>query len=193
MLFHYRKTANKLALSLAFNITLALALLFLFSILAKHYSDFETTYAIAKPIALIIIALLTVLMLWHLKRDKDFQLYVTENTFHCHHPSFQPWCFRLNTKDITKIVNRHITAGDMTTIEIVMNSGERFQLCQNYPYSREALYRALKIANPLIELPANSYCFTSPLSDESDRTMTARFPVITRLLKPLLRRNKNNR
>ena len=112
-------------------------------------------YAIAEKIMLVIGVLLFGVMFWFLRSKKRFEIYVTENEFYSSHPIFKEWCYTVNPKDIKKIEHNNSPSHGITSIDVTMSNGDRFQICKNYGYSRKKLYEALKKANPLIEFPAN--------------------------------------
>ena len=188
MLFHYTRTGKRQALSLAINILLLHVLLYVFSIIAKDQSNFEKIYVIAEQIMFAIGIVLAGVMLWFLMSKQKFELYVTEDEFYSMHPIFKEWCFTVNPKDIKSIKHRYSVSSEMTSIDMIMNNGDKFQICKNYGYSRKHLYEALKKANPLIELPENANIFKSELSPEMDELITRRFPVMTKFFKWLFRK-----
>ena len=192
MLFYYKRTRRKQALTLAINILLLPVLFYIFSLIVKDKSDFEEIYAIAEKIFIAVGVVLFSVMLWFLRSKEKFELYVTEDEFHSEHPIFKEWCYTVNPKDIKKIAHNMSVGSGMTSIDVTMNNGDRHQICQNYSYSRKNLYEALKIANPLIELPENINRFKSEPGKELDVYVSNRFPIMTKFFKWILRKKSDN-
>lgn len=194
MLFYYKRTRKRQALTLAINILFLPVLLYIFSLIAKDQSNYEEMYAIAEKIFIAIGVVLFSVMIWFLRSKKKFELYVTEDEFHSEHPIFKGWCYTVNPRDIKKIEHNNSVSGGSgnLSINMTMNNGESYQICMNYAYSRKNLYQALKKANPLIELPENISRFKSKPSKEMDEYVSKQFPIMTKFFKWLLRKKPYN-
>ena len=194
MLFYYKRTRKRQALTLAFNILILPVLLYVFSLIAKDQSNYEEMYAVAEKIFISIGAVLFSVMIWFLRSKKKFELYVTEDEFHSEHPFFKGWCFTVNPKDIKKIEHILNLGSRTININMTMNNGEWYQICLNYAYSRKNLYEALKKANPLIEFPENISGFkvSKEARKEMDKYVSKQFPIMTKFFKWLLRKKTNN-
>ena len=190
MLFHYKRTRRQQALTILINILMLPLLLYAFEYVAKEESNFEEMYTIAKYIAFGIAAILTIVLLCFLKSKNKFELYVTNNEFYCHHPTFNEWCFNINPNNINAIEHNASRSSDttMTSIDIILKDGTSQQLCKNYAYSRKNLYAALHKANPDIAFPDNIYLFKQEKSKEMDEYVSKRFPLLTKIIKTVLRR-----
>lgn len=191
MLFHYRRTRRRQALTLAGNILLLPILLYIFEQIIKDHSNFEELYANAVKIIFAIGIVLAGAIVWFLKSKAKFELFVTEDEFYSNHPLFKEWCFSVDPKDIKEIKHSYSLGSDMTSIDMIMNNGERFQICKNYGYSRKDLYDALKTANPDILLPDNFNRFKSEPCKETDEYVSRRLPIMTKIFKWLLRIQPN--
>ncbi|WP_298448581.1 hypothetical protein [uncultured Marinobacter sp.] len=160
MLFHYKKSQIRQAVSVALNMLAIPVILYLFQHFFKDQLDFEKIYDVVKKGAIAVAVVLAVILAWLLKRRDKFEIYVTEKEFYSHHPIFEEWCFRISPLDIVAIEHKlNIGSGYMTNINVQMKNGEVHQLCMNYPYSRKNLYGALKQVNPKIQLPSNANTF----------------------------------
>jgi len=190
MLFYYKRTRKRQALTLAMNILILPVLLYMFSLITKDQKNYEELYAYAELILLAIGVVLFGLLLWFLRSGKKFELYVTEDEFHSAHPLFKEWCFTVNPRDIKKIehIANFYTGTVYTTIYMTMNNGELYQICKNYNYSRKNLYDSLKKANPLIEFPENIGSFKQVNSKEKVAYVEKQFPIMTKLFKWILRK-----
>ena len=194
MLFHYKRTRRRQALTVAFNIMLLPILLYVFEQIAKDHNNFEELYANAVRIFIAIGIVLVGTMVWFLRSKAKFELYVTEDEFFSNHPLFKEWCFSVSPKDVKEIKHSYSLGSEMTSIDMIMENGESHQICKNYDYSRKSLYDALKLANPEITLPDNFNRFKSEPSKETDEYVSRRFPITTKIFKWLLRikPNKSN-
>jgi len=160
MLFHYKKSQTRQAISVALNILAIPVILYLFQHFFRDQPDFEKIYDVVEKGAVAVAIVLAVILAWLLKRRDKFEIYVTEKEFYSHHPAFRKWCFRISPRDIVAIEHKlNIGSGYMTNINVRMENGEVHQLCMNYPFSRKNLYNALKQVNPKIQLPSNPNTF----------------------------------
>jgi len=191
MLFHYKRTRKRQALTVAINIIFLPILLYIFEQIAKDQGNFEEIYAIAVKIISAIGIVLVGVMIWFLRSKEKFEIYVTEDKFHSYHPLFREWCFTVNPKDINKIKHSYSLGSEMTSIDMIMNNGDRFQICKNHGYSRKGLYEALRRANPEIELPENINRFKSEPSKEMDEHVSHRFSIMTKVFKWILKIKPN--
>lgn len=187
MLFHYKKTRKRQAITIAINILILPLFLYFFRYAMEGEPNFEEVVATANNIVIVISVVLICLLIWFLKSKEKFEMYVTENEFYSYHPVFSEWCFSVNPKDI-KAVEHHLSIGSglMTNINVHLNSGQKIQVCQNYSFSRDDLYFALKKANPNIDMPDNANIFKHKPNKETDAYFSTRFPITTKIIKSLL-------
>ncbi|UZE94817.1 hypothetical protein [Alkalimarinus alittae] len=165
MIFYYAKTQTRQAITLAVNILLIPVLLYAFRYFLHSEPNFEQLYAVVKIGAFVVAAVMVVILLWLLKKNDRFEIYVTDSEFYSHHPVFKEWCFSVNPKDIVAIEhNLEVSQSAMTNINVCLKNGERVQITQNYNFSRKDLYDALKQANPDIKLPENANLFNHKLN-----------------------------
>ncbi len=188
MLFHFAKTRKRQAKTIAINILMIPLILFVFQKVGGDQPNFDAIFEVVLIIAVLVSLTLTGLLIWFLKRKDKFEIYVKENEFYSHHPSFAEWCFSISPKDIVKIEHRiHIGVDRMTNINVHLLNGNVVQICQNHPFSRKDLYSALKKANPEIELPDNANGFKHEPSKETDEFAVNSFPITTKIIKLFLR------
>lgn len=161
MLFHYKKTRKQQAFTIGVYIVLMPMLFYLFTFVGKDKANFDEIYAIVGKLALAVGLMLLAIMLWFLRSKELFELYVTQDEFYSHHPLFKVWSFSVNPKDISRISHNYYSGSRTTKVDMLMNDGTHLQLCNNYGYSKKALYEALRIANPAIALPDNTSVFKS--------------------------------
>jgi hypothetical protein len=160
MLFHYKKTQTRQAVTVALNILAIPVILYIFQSLSKDQPDFQQIYGVVEKGAIAVALVLAIILVMLLKRKDKFEIYVTETEFYSHHPFSEEWCFSVSPQDIQAIEHKlNIGSGYMTNINVHLKSGERPQICQNYPFSRKALYAALKKVNPAITFPSNANTF----------------------------------
>lgn len=160
MLFHYKKNQTRQAVTVALNILAIPVILYLFQSFFKDQPDFQQLYGVVEKGAIAVALVLTIILAWLLKKKDKFEIYVTANEFYSHHPFSKEWCFSVCPQDIKAIEHTMtIGSGYMTNINVHLKSGERLQISQNYPFSRKALYAALKKVNPSITFPSNANTF----------------------------------
>lgn len=194
MLFHYVKTRKRQAKTIAINILILPLLLYVLHEVANNEPNFAQVYAVAKIITVVGVVVLAGMWIWLLKSKEKFELYVTENEFYSHHPVFKEWCFSVNPKEIVAVQHHlGIGAGAMTNINVHLKDGQKLQICQNYSFSREDLYSALKKANPMIQLPENPNLFKHESSEAMEEYAAKRFPVTSKIVKSVLKTTPNKR
>jgi hypothetical protein len=188
MLFHYKKARTSQAMKVAINIIIIPVLLYVFQYLGQGEEGFEEIYAIVEKAAIAVVVILMVIFIWFLKSKEQFEIYVTENEFYSHHPTFKEWCFSVNPKDIVSVKNELIVSSQsMSNISVCLQNGRKIQISQNYGFSLNKLYAALKKANPTIALPDNTNVFKRELSEEDDAYVSKRFSVTSKIIKFFLK------
>lgn len=189
MIFHFSKTRKRQAIKVAINILILPLLLYIFYEIGKDKPNFEEIYAIVEKMTFAIAFVLIGILIWFLKSKEKFEIYVTKNEFYSYHPIFGEWCFSVHPKDIVAIEHHlHVGAGRrMTNINVHLSNGKKLQICPNYSFSRKSLYSALLRINPNIHLPDNPNVFDHKPTKETDKYVSSRFPLTTKIIKSILR------
>ncbi|MFV8570202.1 hypothetical protein ACNQ6O_03235 [Marinobacter sp. SBS5] len=163
-------------------------LLFAFHYFLKDKANFSDVYEIAVKVGVAAMVVLFGIFLWFMKSKEKFEIYVTENEFHSHHPMFKDWCFSVHPKDIVEIEHHlRVDSTAMTNINVHLKDGTRVQICQNYPFSRKKLYSALGQVNPDIRFPDNPNVFKHTPNEAVEKYAEDRFPVTTKVVKAALK------
>lgn len=161
--FYYKRAQRRSALTLLLNIGVLLAMWFA----ARQYLTPEKFgeqalellfwINIAAPIVCI---LLLALASWFWINNKTFEIELNGKELKVKDPLFGDYCWQLPLKTITEIRHNFDVHNQYTSIMIVTNSGERYQLTQNYHFNRTKLYAAIKKVAPHITLPKHANRFT---------------------------------
>lgn len=160
MLFHYRYSRHQTARNLVINMLILPGYYWLVHYLTAGQPQYENLLQILLYVLVALELAFAAITAWLLTHPAVFEIRVSEQEFTLIHPLFSHWNFSVNPQDILRI-EQTITGIDFRRVvrQLVLHDGRTFEICPNYPYSRKALYAALKQANPAIELPSNPHYF----------------------------------
>ena len=102
---------------------------------------------------------LLLLAAWLLTHPAKFYIKLTNSELSSFHPTFKEWTFSVNPQDIIEIEHSTDIGANASLISVKMNNGSSVLLSPNYPYKRSELYNALRLVNPNIKTPKNTWSF----------------------------------
>jgi hypothetical protein len=161
LLYYYERTRKQQAKVLAFNMLFLPFILWLILLLAReNQADYEQFLVYLKYIFVIAELVLLSLVVWFLTHPSKFYIKLTKSEFSSFHPIFKAWTFSVSPKEIVEIEQSSDREAESTTISIKLVNGSSYSLSPNYAYSRKKLYQALRLLNPNIKTPKNTWLFS---------------------------------
>ncbi|MGL4577350.1 MAG: hypothetical protein ACRCVP_00310 [Shewanella xiamenensis] len=158
--FYYEKSRKQQAKMIAFNMLFLPVILWLILILIPKSNPFYNQFLFyVKYIAVTSELVMLSLAAWLLTHPAKFYIKLTNSEFSSFHPTFKECTFSVNPQDIIEIEQSTDIGADASLISVKMNNGSSVLLSPNYPYKRSELYDALRLVNPNIKTPNNTWSF----------------------------------
>lgn len=158
--FYYERNRKQQAKMLAFNMLfLPVILWFILIFIPKSDPFYNQFLFYVKYIVVVAELALLSLVAWLLTHPAKFYIKLTNSEFSSFHPTFKEWTFSVNPQDIIEIEQSTDIGADASLILVKMNNGSSILLSPNYPYKRSELYDALRLVNPNIKMPKNTWLF----------------------------------
>lgn len=151
-LFYYVRTRRQSAVKLALNMVVLPLLLGTFWYFGNGKPGFDETFRIAVYGVAVVELILVGIVIWLLLNPSRFEVWLSKDRFSIQHPLFSEYRFGVSPAAIVKIENI-VDRNGYKTIVMRMRNGAHHQICPNYAFSREALYRQLRTINPNIQVP----------------------------------------
>lgn len=158
--FYYEKSRKQQAKTLALNMLfLPVILWFILIFIPKSDPFYNQFLFYVKYIVVVSELALLSLVVWLLTHPAKFYIKLTNSEFSSFHPTFKECTFSVNPQDIIEIEQSTDIGADASLISVKMNNGSSVLLSPNYPYKRSELYDALRLVNPNIKTPKNTWSF----------------------------------
>lgn len=161
LLYYYERTRKQQAKVLVFNMLLLPFILWLFLQLTReNEAVYEQFLVYVKYIIVFAELVLLSLVIWFLANPAKFYIKLTNYEFSSLHPNFKAWTFSVNPNEIVEIEQSTDREAQSSIISVKLINGSSYSLSPNYAYSRKKLYQALRLANPNIKIPKNTWLFS---------------------------------
>ncbi|MEL4391050.1 hypothetical protein [Shewanella xiamenensis] len=158
--FYYERNRKQQVKMLAFNMLFLPVILWLILIFIPKSDPFYNEFLFyVKYIVVVSELALLSLTAWLLTHPAKFYIKLTNSEFSSFHPTFKEWTFSVNPQDIIEIEHSTDIGSNASLILVKMNNGSSVLLSPNYPYKRSELYDALRLVNPNIKTPNNTWSF----------------------------------
>lgn len=158
--FYYERNRKQQAKKLACNMLFLPVILWLILIFIPKSDPFYNQFLFyVKYIVVVSELALLSLTAWLLTHPAKFYIKLTNSEFSSFHPTFKECTFSVNPQDIIEIEQSTDIGADASLISVKMNNGSSVLLSPNYPYKRSELYDALRLVNPNIKMPKNTWSF----------------------------------
>lgn len=160
--YYYERSRSEQAKVLVFNMVFLPLIMGLFLLLLPKsgpvYEQFRgyVIYIIAAAE----MVLLSVVV-WFLTHPATFYIKLTSSEFCSFHPNFKEWTFSVNPQEILEIGHSTDRDARSSYISVRMKNGASYLLSPNFPYNRNELYDALRLVNPDIKTPKNTWLFAN--------------------------------
>jgi len=158
--FYYERTRAQQAKVLAFNMLFLPFIFWLFLLLIPKSEPIYNEFVLYTKYIVVVAELgLVSMVAWFLTHPAKFYIKLTNSEFSSFHPTFKEWTFSVNPQEVVSIEHRTDIGANSSLISVKMNNGNSVLLSPNYPYNRSELYEALRLANPNIKTPENTWSF----------------------------------
>ncbi|QYX63612.1 hypothetical protein [Shewanella sp.] len=158
--FYYERSRKQQAKVLVFNMLfLPLILWLIWMLISKNEPFYDEFLFYIKYIVVVSELALLSLAAWLLTHPAKFYIKLTNSELSSFHPTFKEWTFSVNPQDIIEIEHSTDIGANASLISVKMNNGSSVLLSPNYPYKRSELYDALRLVNPNIKTPKNTWSF----------------------------------
>ncbi|GAA5506020.1 hypothetical protein [Novipirellula caenicola] len=157
--YRYEKRQRRTAMLLVVNMVVLLAMyLAARKFIQPSEAGEQLFYWMNIALPIVELGLLVFAVLFWIQ-DGTFKIAVDADHFEIADPLSEKASFCVSVKEIVEISQTHEKHVGVSKITMLMKSGERIPILQNYNYSRGKLYAALAKANSNIRLPEHTFRF----------------------------------
>ena len=98
-------------------------------------------------------------VVWFVAHPATFYIKLTNSEFTSFYPGAKVWSFSVSPQEILEIEHSTDREAESSYISVKMSNGSSFLLTPNFAYNRKKLYEALRLVNPNIKTPKNTWLF----------------------------------